>query len=322
MKLKLLLLLLLLTDSLLVVGQDKDWFKKGLETPDPVKKIEYYTNSIDADGATAVTYNNRGTAYRSLKEYDKALADFTSALQLNPLYFFAYKNRGNVYNYDLKQYDLAIMDYSKAIEYNPGYTAAWYDRGNAYRSIQQYSKAIADFSKVIELDPKYANAYDGLGSTYVDLQQYDKALADFSKAIELDPGNISGYIGLSLIDTKKADYDAAIQITKKGILQNPREGSLYDNIGYLYLEKSDTLNAVSSFKKCLELDNKNFDALLGLAICSQANLNNTRYYLDEAKKLEPRLYKGMDGIAELEKDGYPYSVKKKASLKKLFDLLK
>lgn len=41
-----------------------------------------------------------------------------------------------------------------------------------------------------------------------------------------------------------------------------------------------------------------------------------------AKNLEPRLYKGMDGIAGLEKDGYSFSEKKKTTLKKLFDQLK
>ena len=44
--------------------------------------------------------------------------------------------------------------------------------------------------------------------------------------------------------------------------------------------------------------------------------------VDQAKKLEPRLNKGMDGIAELEKAGYSFTDKKKITLKKLFTELK
>ena len=55
----------------------------------------------------------------------------------------AYNERGNTY-YDLQQYDKALADYSKAIEIDPYFAKAYYNRGIIYDDLQQYDKALAD----------------------------------------------------------------------------------------------------------------------------------------------------------------------------------
>ena len=59
----------------------------------------------------------------------------------------------------LSQYDKAIADYSKVIELEPKDSVGWTSRGYAYTGLGQYDKAVADFSKVIELDQKNASAW-------------------------------------------------------------------------------------------------------------------------------------------------------------------
>ena len=61
-------------------------------------------------------------------------------------------NRGSAYG-SLGQWDKAIADCSKAIGINPGYAKAYYSRGAAYCNLGQWEKAAADFSRVIEIDP-------------------------------------------------------------------------------------------------------------------------------------------------------------------------
>jgi PGF-CTERM protein len=78
---------------------------------------------------------------------------------LNQNYTEAYNNRGAAY-YDLKQYERAIEDYSKAIELNPNYVGAYINRGVTYYDLKQYERAIEDFDKAIELNPNLAEAYD------------------------------------------------------------------------------------------------------------------------------------------------------------------
>ncbi len=64
---------------------------------------------------TVKEYVQRAELFRQAREYDKALADYDKALELNPNDALAYRDRGLVYM-RLKQYDKALADYDKAGE--------------------------------------------------------------------------------------------------------------------------------------------------------------------------------------------------------------
>jgi tetratricopeptide (TPR) repeat protein len=86
----------------------------------------------------------------------------------------AYYNRGVAWQ-KKGDYDRAITDYTKAIEINPGDALAYYNRGNAYQGKGQYERAISDYNKAIELNPKFAEAYVNLGGAYLGKGLYDQA---------------------------------------------------------------------------------------------------------------------------------------------------
>ena len=127
---------------------------------------------------------NQGLENSKLKQYDKAIADYTRAIELDPKLADAYYNRG-VDCGKLKQYDKAIGDYTKAIELDPKSANAYYGRGVAYANLNQFDKAITDYTKAIELDPKSAWAYNKRGETYLKVGKKKEAEADFAKAKKL-----------------------------------------------------------------------------------------------------------------------------------------
>jgi tetratricopeptide (TPR) repeat protein len=53
---------------------------------------------------------------------DRAIADYTEALRLDPKYTFAYYNRGDAYRYN-GDLDRAIADYTEALRLVPGIIA-------------------------------------------------------------------------------------------------------------------------------------------------------------------------------------------------------
>ena len=61
------------------------------------KAIADYDRVIQLAPQDADTYNNRGNAYRELKEYQKAISDYDRALQLDPNYTLAKDNRELAY---------------------------------------------------------------------------------------------------------------------------------------------------------------------------------------------------------------------------------
>jgi tetratricopeptide (TPR) repeat protein len=83
------------------------------------------------------------------------------------------------------QYDKAISDYSKAIEINPKSALTYNNRGNVYAAKGQYDKAISDYNKAIEINPSDAGAYNNRAIAYSDKGQYDKAWDDVHKAESL-----------------------------------------------------------------------------------------------------------------------------------------
>jgi tetratricopeptide (TPR) repeat protein len=64
------------------------------------------------------SYCRRGSWHLSRREYDRAIADFNAAIQLDPRFAEAYSNRG-LARFQLKHYAEAIGDYERAIQLNP-----------------------------------------------------------------------------------------------------------------------------------------------------------------------------------------------------------
>ena len=58
-------------------------------------------------------YSNRGLAYCYQDDYDKAIQDFTEAIELEPNCVDNYVYRGEAY-IQIQEYDRAIEDFSQA----------------------------------------------------------------------------------------------------------------------------------------------------------------------------------------------------------------
>ena len=102
----------------------------------------------------AEAYINRGQQYYTLRNYNRAVADFTAAIGLDPYHPIAYGNRGNV-KHVLGQLDAAIADYSRAIELDRGYTSAYTSRGMMFERQGRIDLAIADFRMALSIPQKY-----------------------------------------------------------------------------------------------------------------------------------------------------------------------
>jgi tetratricopeptide (TPR) repeat protein len=100
---------------------------------------------------SAVEYYNRGESYRNKGDHDRAIADYTEAIRLDPQFAIAYNNRGVSYNGGKKDYDRAIADYTEAIRLNPQYALAYNNRGNAYQAKGNQARADADFAEARRL---------------------------------------------------------------------------------------------------------------------------------------------------------------------------
>jgi tetratricopeptide (TPR) repeat protein len=169
-----------------------EWTDEDRASPDlqisfcvvAIQSSNYSANNL----ARAFPFNQRGVAYYAKREYDRAIADFSVAIQIHPRYVIAYINRGN--SYDRKgEYVSAIEDYSKAIEIDPQYALAYNNRGNSYKKKHDYDQAIADFDEAIRLSSQDAVAFHNRAITYAYKGQYDRAIDDLRQVLSIDPSN-------------------------------------------------------------------------------------------------------------------------------------
>ena len=133
----------------------------------------------------AKIYKNRGNAYYDKKDYDRAIADYSEVIRLDPKYALAFYNRGLAY-YDKGDLDRAIADSSEAIRLDPKHALAFYNRGIAYDAKGGVDRAIADYNEAIRLDPKLDLAFASRGYAYFSLGDFTSSASDLLRANELN----------------------------------------------------------------------------------------------------------------------------------------
>jgi tetratricopeptide (TPR) repeat protein len=138
----------------------------------------------------------RGERKAQIEDYQGAIADFNSVIQLDPTDTRGYYNRGNIY-FTLKDYQQAIADYTTAIELDSEHLAAYDKRGLAQIELKDYQGAIANYTQVIEVNDRVneyrnTNFYQYRGDVYSLLADSQKAEADYRKAAALRDSRRSG----------------------------------------------------------------------------------------------------------------------------------
>jgi len=131
-----------------------------------------------------VLYYNMAIAYSKQGEFEKAVAEYDKALNINPEYLLAYQGRASALTM-VGEYSAAIDDYDKALDKNPYFTSAYKGRGVAKAILGYFDDAIFDFSLALELNPEDAQAYMYRGLAYHSAEDPIKACEDLDQALEM-----------------------------------------------------------------------------------------------------------------------------------------
>ncbi len=185
------------------------------------------------DDDLATSYNNRGMSYAATGAPDKAVADYTMAIKIAPVYGPAYLNRGNVL-IDAGKYDEAIADFTRAIITFPGYALAYNSRGAAYYNKGNMNAALADLDTAIKLKPDYGNAYSNRARVYASGGDNAKALADFTQAIRIKPQDAGLYDERGVVRSTSDDDNGAVADFTKAIELDPKMASAFNHRGNSY----------------------------------------------------------------------------------------
>jgi tetratricopeptide (TPR) repeat protein len=137
----------------------------------------------------AIASHDRAVASYEKDDFDRAIADYSEAIKLNPKFANAYVGRGSAW-YAKKEYDRAVADYDEAIRIDPKNGLGFLSRGFAWEAKKDTDRAIADYDEAIRLYPNYTEAYDRRGHAWQRKGNLDRAIADYGEAIRLDPKHL------------------------------------------------------------------------------------------------------------------------------------
>lgn len=183
-------------------------FEKALADLGEVK------GDFDKQLKRALILRAKGDFHASIREYERMLTEY-----LDPEMFMG---RGLAYA-GLGRFNRAIVDFTKAIDQYPESSAAHYNRAQATRLDGHPQVALADYNIAIELEPRNPAFYNSRGRAYLELKDPARALADFSKAIEVDQRFAAAYANRGQFHQAAGKVPLAIEDFTKAITANPDE---------------------------------------------------------------------------------------------------
>lgn len=227
---------------------------KVLATEDYREALKHYDGAIDPRNPDALNLYRRAASLDALGQTDRALADYSEAIRVDPKGALAFLGRGVLLASRKRSYDRAIDDFSRTIEIEPNNTAAYIARGNAYSQIGDNGRAIADLDKAIALAPDDPQAYVVRGLAYNRRNEIAAALRDYNKALELDPRFASALANRAAIYASEGKQDLAIRDLDHAIAIDSSNPLAYYNRGYAHFAKGEHDKAIDDYSKAIEID--------------------------------------------------------------------
>ncbi|MGH8569103.1 MAG: tetratricopeptide repeat protein, partial [Gammaproteobacteria bacterium] len=114
---------------------------------------EAYDEFVAANPHEKEAFANLGFVKAKLGDSEGAVANFSKALDLDPKFLDARRNRGTEYLRQ-KRYDMAIQDFSGALAEDVRDAGTLYKRAYAYCTSGEQKLGAKDLREVLRIDPK------------------------------------------------------------------------------------------------------------------------------------------------------------------------
>ncbi len=215
------------------------------------KALALFDLALQVNAKSPNVLNNQGIVLKALKRFKDAEVSFRAALEIKHDYPEAYNNLGIALQEQGREVE-ALAKYEAAISLNANYAQAYSNRGNALSRMHRYDEAVASCIKAIELQSNNPEAYFNKGVAQKGLNQWQEALSSYDKATELNASFAQAYFNKAIIFNERKQFEKAIFNYKKAIEASPSYSQAHYNLGLIFTEMKDWQSALFSFGKALE----------------------------------------------------------------------
>jgi tetratricopeptide (TPR) repeat protein len=242
-------------------------------TQAPPRKVDhaaaYYHYTV------AHLYEEQVTAYGRSELANKAMEEYRLAIEADPSSEFLtsglaelYVKTGRIRDAVLQAQDILKRDpnnleahkllgriYLRSLGDTPG-------TGNGTDNVLKL--AIEQYEEIVKIEPGNVDDHLLLGRLYRVDNDSEKAENELKTAIKLDPGSEEAVTTLALLYSDEGDTTRALQVLSS-VPDSGRSAKLYASLGATYEQRKDYKSAIDAYKKAIQLDRDNLDAIRGLA---------------------------------------------------------
>ena len=204
------------------------------------KSIEEYRLAIDADPTSEYLTAGLAELYAKTGRIRDAVLEAQDILKKDPNNLEAHKLLGRIYLRSLGDVQ----------------------SGSGSDSVLKL--AIEQYQEIIKLEPDSVDDHLLLGRLYRLNNELQKAESEFKMAVKLQPDSEEAVTTLAYLYNEEGDTARAAEVLSS-VPDATRSAKLYSALGYTYEQRKEYKKAIGAYRKAIELDRDNLDAIRGLA---------------------------------------------------------
>lgn len=235
--------------------------------------IELMDEAVGLDDSVTEAFMLRGQAYVMLGESARAQEDFSEAIRQWTLLIDDdptaenYFGRGMMRYFNM-EFEAAIADLNTAIELGPRRTGFYVVRGNAYDDSGEFGKAIESYEQALQISNQQGRAVvlADRGKAYLRHGDDSLARADLEESLSLcvglgpvlirENGRLLGIIYFTLAEQFHAtgELQSALDYYTWAVESNPNHGLAFGGRGAVFLRLGDSERSLADFDYSIELE--------------------------------------------------------------------
>ncbi|HBI80911.1 MAG TPA: hypothetical protein DDY04_02950 [Bacteroidales bacterium] len=246
-------------------------------------------------------YISEGSNQYTLKDYKGAFESFKRVIEIGKLPILNHKDTAIYYYAGLSAQLAGLLEesipyYEQSIEL--GFTnegAVYFNIFDAYKNLGKADEGLKYLEEGFLKYPKNTNILFTLISYYIDKQEDPaKILVYIDKAIETEPNNSSLHFAKGTLYDRLGDWENAVTSYKKSIEIDPNFFDAYYNIGALYFNKG--VKYIEEASKVPARELEKYDALMEKA---NAEFKNSLPYMEQAYKVNPNSKETVEALKNI-----------------------
>jgi tetratricopeptide (TPR) repeat protein/predicted aspartyl protease len=271
-------------------------------TPHPPEAVAGVVADVVGDAAE---YARLGGALASRHEFERALADFSKAIELDPNEPEYRSARAKIYM-QTGQVPLALADLDGVLALKPEFIEAYVSRAQIRLGQKNNAGALSDLDAAAALAPPQGDVRFALGQLYAGGQNFGAAIKQWDLWIDSHPVDARFPGALAERCYWKAlqnqDLSSGLSDCNRALalidMRNPDNAGVWANRGMVRLRQGAYDKAISDFDDTLKKQPKNVRALYGRGVAKirQSKVKDGESDIDAAVRLSPKIKENLQAF--------------------------